>query len=203
VPHSAHLPICFTLSVRRLRRWLSEYMLRFHFIDLLAVVMKQFFMALIFVVPLSANAVLIDTSIGTYDVTYRLTTGLGLLDPGVPDVPWLGNGDLTDEFVTLVGDRLGFPNDLRGTNCAGIFFETVCGAFGPFFIAGKPPYTILVASTQIVAGDGIETFLPSGIVGFNYAFARNVTPIPEPSTVSLLGTGLLGLGLRRSRRRAV
>ena len=178
-------------------------MLRFHFIDGLGAVMRQFFMAFFFfAVPLSANAVLIDTSIGTYDVTYRLTTGLGLLDPGVPDVPWLGNGDLTEEFVTLVGDRLGFPNDLRSTNCAGIFFETVCGAFGPFFIAGKPPFTILVASTQVIAGDGIETFLPSGIVGFNYAFARNVAPIPEPGTLSLLGAGLIALGLRRFRRRA-
>ena len=58
------------------------------------------------VVPLSAYAVLINTSIGTYDINYEAGVGDNFDDP-IDTQPWHGTR-LAPEFAALVGSQLGF-----------------------------------------------------------------------------------------------
>lgn len=100
--------------------------------------MKQSLLALLLLAPFSARAVLIDTSIGAYDVTAEFIHG-SLLPEGQP---WVGNEPLAIEFAALVGDAFGLPN--RGTGHVfpvGGFCDpeiSCVGDFGPLFaIAGQ------------------------------------------------------------------
>jgi len=163
--------------------------------------MKQFLLALFIVVPLSANAVLIDTSIGTYEVTYVFSFGFGLGEDRDKNQPWHGDQQLAVEFATLVGDSLGFLNSLPSLEQGCPAFGAACGDYGPYF-ARNQIFTHQVVTVSQYQDGRVLTFLEYGLDRANWAIATKVTSIPEPGTLSLFGAGLLALGFLRRRRAA-
>src|SRR4249919_3781028 len=94
---------------------------------------KGVLLVLSVLMPLSASAVLIDTSIGSYDVSDEFIFGGAALLP--EGHPWLVNEPLANEFAAQLGGALGFPN-----TAGNIFCDPLCGDVGPYFAiaAGGP-----------------------------------------------------------------
>ena len=78
----------------------------------------------------------------------------------------------------------------------------------PLFPPGNPVFPGIDGQNQI--GDSISSVFGSSVtanqgtaLSFGYLFQFGVQPIPEPSTVSLLSMGIIGMGIRwyRSRHR--
>jgi hypothetical protein len=94
------------------------------------------------------------------------------------------------------------------THTNAIFAETsLIGTVGPFTSpngaatvgggpneSGVPPYSLTL----------VQTLTPSGTVGldsFTVSADGNITPSPEPASMLLFGTGLLGLALAFFQRK--
>jgi hypothetical protein len=154
-------------------------------VSILENLMKKLLVALLVLAPLHANAVLITSSVGTYDVTYTNVKGdSGSLD----DQVWWGSLNLAREFAALVGNKLGWLNDYGNVDYGAFFAYSNSGDY-----------------TEVAA------FNKSGSVDWgpidednrwDFAIAHKVASVPEPGTLSLIGAGLLGLGLLRRRRAA-
>ena len=173
--------------------------------DLAQCVMNRFLLAFVLLVPLSANVVLINTSIGSYDVDYVLAFGISIGDPSnAENQPWLGNGELAIEFASLLGNALGPVNTLPnyGTGCSDTYspLAPLCGDYGPFF-AVAPIFTHQVVTYARYEDGQVYGFLEYGLDLANWATVSEVTPTPEPGTLSLFVTALLGFGLLRLHRR--
>jgi hypothetical protein len=174
-------------------------------------VRKVFAVCLIALASQAYATLIIDTSIGKYDVS-PIQAGGGeggsrFLDnlEGVDFMPWWGNRTLAEEFAVLVGDGLGLPN--------GDLFSpppttgTPGGFFGPLFafdtVFDQPQVCATLVCSRSFAWQGFvsDHFVSEAYVR-TYAIARKVTTsVPEPGTLALFAVGLLSLGLLRLRRR--
>ena len=146
--------------------------------------------------PIGANAVLIDTSVGKYEVTTVKGYSVSLLRSQV----WWENTSLAEEFAELVGTEFGTPN-LDGKH-APFFWVTDMDTGGPCFTYFGERYAGVVwdqgsgASVPVCVGTQ-----PEG--PFTFAVATPVTAVPEPSMAGLLCLGVAGLFLSSRRRSAV
>ncbi len=145
-----------------------------------------------FLLPGSASAAIIDTSIGRYDVTTILTSFRGsetLLKSQV----WWENVPLAEEFATLVGTTFGTPN--LGIY-APFFWQTDRDTTGPCAGIGEPFAGIFWDHRAGRASPVCAASAPNG--PFTFAVAERVG-IPAPATAMLLALGLAGFGYVRRR----
>jgi hypothetical protein len=135
---------------------------------------------------------------------------------------------LANPGVTIIGPRISFLVDIQGTVPAGVpsllrITYTEAGSAPivqtfaiPAFGSVNPPYSQLFTinspgataqgipatlTISIISGPGISGGAgPGQFVSHTYSF--NVAqPVPEPATMVLLGSGVMGLWARTRRRR--
>jgi PEP-CTERM motif len=130
-----------------------------------------------------------------YSVQFDLTG----LDPSTAQLVFDAGFDNQLNDVLLNGTSIGFPTSpLVSTPCC-LFPETDANgiSISSGFISGTNTLTFEVFNA--VNGTGGPT--PTGLrVAFTTATADPASEIPEPSTLVLLGSALIGLGFMRRRR---
>ena len=96
-------------------------------------------LALLALAPLHANAYVVNTSVGSYDVTSSYLSGSSSI---LRTQAWYGSSSLAAEFAAATGNALGTPNG----NAAPYFvydyeFDTTsCGWFGCYPVDGDISY---------------------------------------------------------------
>ena len=125
-------------------------------------------------------------------------------DPGVgttDDLFLVTSGDadkffyVTDTVVSL--DAAGDTSGILGTD----YITITSGLFAFYFSDGVAADVTTYNITAVGAGDPIDTWdldYTHGVDGFQEVRVEDVSPVPIPSAILLLGSGLMGLvGFRR------
>jgi len=143
-----------------------------------------------------SHALLVDTSVGRYDVT-TVTGSFNDHAALLRSQVWFGDPGLAEEFASLVGIRLGS------------YFDYASKPHGPTFsyLAEATAFpTLFDMQSKFFSADPANpgavytVFFGSTTPGFTFAVAA---PVPEPAAAALLFGGLALLGLvGQARRRA-
>jgi len=155
----------------------------------------------------AAHALIINTSIGSYE----MSTVFGSYESErsiLESQPWWNNITLANEFTTQTGDLLGLPNS---TNFQEVSF------IGPFFTYGlselgfgSSRFIGCVFQTNVVCFNPSDFTSPPALVPtdsnieFTFAIATQVTtqPVSEPSIGFLFGISLIMLAFFSRKKRA-
>lgn len=145
---------------------------------------RSFLFLLLMSIATHSSAVLIDTSIGKYDVT-TIIGGYDIFPAVLQDTPWWSDSTLAIEFASL-------------SQSAGLLSPDPSYNFsidlGPLF--QYAPDLARAYRSGSVGNFGTSLINDST----NVVFAVATKAVPEPSSIALLAIGLFGIGLVRRRQ---
>ncbi len=161
--------------------------------------------------PTKADAVSSDLEV-TYSgapakVVFAFTS-TNFTAPVAPPTVSLGSNVGGSVFGSSAGNALSFTSCIYANNsvedtCSGATYVTSTVSpnttiDGNFSAGSTAPITSLVGPYSIVEILSVSLGASGDI---NFAGSSTVTPVPEPLTLSVIGTALVGVGVARSRRR--
>lgn len=155
--------------------------------------MKSFLLVAVFAASIPAHGALI-TYTGSVDPaargTWQLTTLQGSFEEYSSQLTrqiWFGNGALARQFAELLGDELGFPNQ---------------DGAGPIFAWEYDLLTVSPINARAVFSHDPAVAVGIGTGNTDVLTWAVATPVPEPSALSLIGLGIVGLIITRRRTMA-
>jgi len=127
-------------------------------------------------------------------------TGLVWLDINGDGLPDKGEAGISTIYVNLL-DPLGI-NSSQQTGSDGTYLFDHLHDLGTYQVSVNPLGPGLAGLTPTTATSFMADFTgtPGTVFTFNFGFQRQQAPIPEPSTILLLGSGLVGLAAWRYQK---